>query len=301
MCVPKVVIVVAYLLGRSDVLGPAAVQVLSRLAFFVASPALLFVTLAHADVGAVFFEALLVTAVTSSVACLLYLPVGLLRRRPPGETAVGAMASGYVNAGNLGIPIATYALGNAAEVAPVMLFQLTVLAPLFYDGARPDVRAGGRRAAATAADADRARAQPDRAGERRRPARLGDGTTAARCGTRSGGADRKPGRAGDAAGVRAVAAGRARPGAGDRGRPWSPCCCSRISCSRRWRWRSAWCWASRATPCWRWSSARRCRRRRTSSATRCGSGRASRSAGTQDWSPRCSARPASPRSPCSTS
>jgi hypothetical protein len=41
------------------------------------------------------------------------------------------MASGYVNAGNLGIPIATYALGNAAEVAPVMLFQLTVLAPLF--------------------------------------------------------------------------------------------------------------------------------------------------------------------------
>jgi hypothetical protein len=41
------------------------------------------------------------------------------------------MASGYVHAGNLGIPIATYALGNAAEVAPVMLFQLTVLAPLF--------------------------------------------------------------------------------------------------------------------------------------------------------------------------
>jgi predicted permease len=69
--------------------------------------------------------------VSSSVVCLLYLPVGLLRRRPPGETAVGAMASGYVNAGNLGIPIATYALGNAAEVAPVMLFQLTVLAPVF--------------------------------------------------------------------------------------------------------------------------------------------------------------------------
>jgi malonate transporter and related proteins len=37
----------------------------------------------------------------------------------------------YVNAGNLGIPIATYVLGSAAEVAPVMLFQLTVLAPVF--------------------------------------------------------------------------------------------------------------------------------------------------------------------------
>jgi len=126
-----IVIVVGYLLGRSGLLGPGSVEVLSRLAFFVASPALLFVTLAQADVRAVFSEALVVTAVSSSVACLLYLPVGLLRHRPPGETAVGSMASGYVNAGNLGIPIATYALGNAAEVAPVMLFQLTVLAPVF--------------------------------------------------------------------------------------------------------------------------------------------------------------------------
>ena len=126
-----IVIVVGYLLGRSGALGPKAVDVLSRVAFFVASPALLFVTLAHADVHAVFSASLIVTAVSSSLACLLYLPVGLLRHRPSGETAVGSMASGYVNAGNLGIPIATYALGNAAEVAPVMLFQLTVLAPLF--------------------------------------------------------------------------------------------------------------------------------------------------------------------------
>jgi malonate transporter and related proteins len=141
------VVVVGYLLGRSGVLGPGAVDVLSRLAFFVATPALLFVTLAHSDVHAVFSGALLVTAVSSSAACLLYLPVGLLRNRPAGETAVGAMASGYVNAGNLGIPIATYALGNAAEVAPVMLFQLAVLGPVFAtvldliaaraDGGRP--------------------------------------------------------------------------------------------------------------------------------------------------------------------
>jgi malonate transporter and related proteins len=56
------------------------------------------------------------------------------------------MASGYVNAGNLGIPIATYALGNAAEVAPVMLFQLTVLAPLFTTVlGLTSARAGGQR------------------------------------------------------------------------------------------------------------------------------------------------------------
>jgi malonate transporter and related proteins len=144
-----VVVAVGYLVGRAGVLGPAATTVLSRTAFFVASPALLFVTLSRADIGAVFSERLVVTAVTSTLACALYVPIGLLRRRPAGETAVGAMASGYVNAGNLGLPIATYALGNAAEVAPVLLFQLAVLTPFFTtvldllsertDGKRPSV------------------------------------------------------------------------------------------------------------------------------------------------------------------
>ena len=126
-----VVVAVGFVVGRTGVLGPTATHVLSRAAFFVASPALLFVTLARADVAAVFSHGLVVTAVTSVLACLLYVPVGLLLRRPAAETAVGAMASGYVNAGNLGLPIATYVLGDAAEVAPVLLFQLAVLTPLF--------------------------------------------------------------------------------------------------------------------------------------------------------------------------
>ncbi|HLU56900.1 MAG TPA: AEC family transporter [Pseudonocardia sp.] len=126
-----VVVAVGYVVGRTGVLGPAATQVLSRAAFFVASPALLFSTLARTDVTAVFSAGLVVTAVTSVLACLLYLPVGLLLRRPAGETVVGAMASGYVNAGNLGLPVATYALGNVTEVVPVLVFQLAVLTPFF--------------------------------------------------------------------------------------------------------------------------------------------------------------------------
>ncbi|OLL75788.1 Auxin Efflux Carrier [Pseudonocardia sp. Ae263_Ps1] len=69
--------------------------------------------------------------VTSSLACALFVPIALLRRRPAGEAVVGSMASGYVNAGNLGIPIATYVLGDPATVAPVLLFQLAILTPLF--------------------------------------------------------------------------------------------------------------------------------------------------------------------------
>jgi malonate transporter len=142
-----VVVAVGYLVGRAGVLGPAATQVLSRAAFFVASPALLFSTLARTDVGAVFSEGLVVTAVTSVLVCLLYIPVGLLRRRPAGETAVGAMASGYVNAGNLGLPIATYALGNVTEAVPVLVFQLAVLTPVFTTvlGVLSERADGGRR------------------------------------------------------------------------------------------------------------------------------------------------------------
>jgi predicted permease len=125
------VVAVGYVLGRIGALGPSATQVLSRAAFFAASPALLFVTVARADVHAVLSGHLLVTALAGSLACLLYLPVGLLRHRPPGEVAIGAMASGYVNAGNLGLPIASYVFGDAAVVAPVLLFQLAVLTPLF--------------------------------------------------------------------------------------------------------------------------------------------------------------------------
>ena len=126
-----VVVGLGYVVGRTGVLGDGAVEVLSRTAFFVATPALLFVILAGANVRAVFSDALVVTVVTSTLECLLYVPLGVLRHRPAGETALGAMASGYVNSGNLGLPIAAYALGDAAAVVPVMLFQLAVMTPVF--------------------------------------------------------------------------------------------------------------------------------------------------------------------------
>jgi malonate transporter and related proteins len=66
-----VVVGVGYVVGRTGVLGEGAVEVLSRTAFFVATPALLFVILAGANVRAVFSAGLVVTAATSTVVCLL--------------------------------------------------------------------------------------------------------------------------------------------------------------------------------------------------------------------------------------
>ena len=126
-----VVVAVGVVVGRLGLLPDSATETLSRTAFFVATPALLFVTLLRADVARVLSTGLVVTALAALAVCALYVPVGMLRRRPRGETVVGSMASGYLNAGNLGLPIATYALGSAAEIAPALIFQLAVLTPTY--------------------------------------------------------------------------------------------------------------------------------------------------------------------------
>jgi malonate transporter len=51
-------------------------------------------------------------------------------RLPATALTTGALASSYVNAGNLGIPVAVYVLGGASYVAPVLLFQVLVMAPV---------------------------------------------------------------------------------------------------------------------------------------------------------------------------
>ncbi len=125
------VVALGWLVGRAGVLGPGASEVLSRLSFFVATPALLFLTLADAEPTAVLSTALLATA-GSAVACaLLYCLLARWRwRARPADLATGALASSYVNAGNLGIPVAVYVLGDASYVAPVLLFQVLVMAPV---------------------------------------------------------------------------------------------------------------------------------------------------------------------------
>ena len=53
----------------------------------------------------------------------------VLWKREAGDTVIAAFCSAYVNAGNLGLPIAAYALGDAALIAPMWLAQLIILQP----------------------------------------------------------------------------------------------------------------------------------------------------------------------------
>jgi predicted permease len=125
------VIAVGYLIGRLDLLGDHAQHVLSRLAFFVLSPALLFTVLSEADVSHLFSALLPISAIAVVANIVVFLVVALVVwRRRLSDATIGALASGYVNANNIGLPVSVYVLGDASSSAPVILLQLIVLAPI---------------------------------------------------------------------------------------------------------------------------------------------------------------------------
>lgn len=125
-----VVIGVGYVIGLRGYLGEQGRDVLTRLAFHVATPALLFTVLAQADLSVIFSTRLLVTALSTAAVAGLFVAVGVVRRWGVARTTIGALCAGYVNSGNLGIPIAVYVLGDASLVAPVLLFQLVGVTPV---------------------------------------------------------------------------------------------------------------------------------------------------------------------------
>jgi malonate transporter and related proteins len=125
-----VVIGLGMLLAHTRVVDASGQRVLSAVAFYLASPALLFVTLLDSDLGRVF--SLNVVAIVAGVVATgaVTIAVARIRHHDVGRTVVATLCSSYCNAGNLGLPIAAYVLGDAALIAPVLLLQLLVLQPL---------------------------------------------------------------------------------------------------------------------------------------------------------------------------
>ena len=124
-------IFVGYVIGRIDLLGTHAREVLSRLTFFVLSPFLLFSVLAKADAHVLFSALLPVSAIAAVVVIAAYALIArIVWKRSVGETVIGALSSGQVNSNNIGIPLSLYLLGSAAYPAPVILMQLLVFTPI---------------------------------------------------------------------------------------------------------------------------------------------------------------------------
>ncbi|MHA6511602.1 AEC family transporter [Tessaracoccus sp. Z1128] len=124
------VVAVGFVLARARLVGRSAQRALGDVAFYVGQPALVLVAVAGADVR------LLVGwhVVAFGGACVLAgstFALLMARRWRTGraEAAIGYLATSYVNAGNLGMPIAAFVLGDAAWAAPAMLLQVLILQP----------------------------------------------------------------------------------------------------------------------------------------------------------------------------
>jgi predicted permease len=127
----SVPILAGYVLGRSGLLGPGANKQLNLLAVSFLMPVLLFMIMAKATPQTLFSRLAMVSLLAAVAVFAVYaLVAGLIWRRGAASVTVGALASGYTNANNIGLPIALHMLGNPALVAPVVLYQTAVFAPV---------------------------------------------------------------------------------------------------------------------------------------------------------------------------
>jgi len=125
-----VIIAFGLLLGHVGVVDARGQRTLGAVAFFLASPALLFSVLQDSDISRVFSGNLVAISAAVLVTSTMTVGVARIRRQELGRSVVATMCSSYSNAGNLGLPIAAYVLGDTALIAPVLLLQLLVLQPL---------------------------------------------------------------------------------------------------------------------------------------------------------------------------
>ncbi len=121
---------VGWLAGRTGLLGADAEAVLGRFVFHVSMPAALFTVVARTDLASFADRWVLAFAAGTLVASVLGLAAGPRAKRSTAERTVAVMAAGYVNSGNLGIPVAAQVLGNASFAAPVLLFQVLLVTPV---------------------------------------------------------------------------------------------------------------------------------------------------------------------------
>ena len=123
------VIAVGAGLAHRGVLDERAVQTMGEIAFFVATPALMVVTIAGIDLAAAGSN-IVASAVALGLALTTYALVARLRwRLPTGEVVIGSLAASYANVGNLGVAIAAYVVGDVAVVVPTLLLQMMIVQP----------------------------------------------------------------------------------------------------------------------------------------------------------------------------
>lgn len=125
-----IIIAAGFVLAHARLVDLSAQRMLAVLTFYLASPALLLTMLSGSKPAELFSGNLVATGGAVAVSGAIAALVARIRGWDLGHAVIAAMCSLYVNAANLGIPIAVYVLGDATLVVPTLLLQLVVLQPL---------------------------------------------------------------------------------------------------------------------------------------------------------------------------
>ncbi|WEV52746.1 AEC family transporter [Bifidobacterium sp. ESL0798] len=126
-----VIIGTGYVAARFNIGGPSAQMVLNRYAFFVTNPFLMFAILSKEPILEIFHPSIIVAFFSALAVGLLFLILNkFFYHMGPADATVGALNSLYLNSNNIGLPIATYILGNGALVAPILVMQQAIFTPI---------------------------------------------------------------------------------------------------------------------------------------------------------------------------
>ncbi len=126
------VIAVGFILAKTGVIAEDKQRlVLNRIAFYAATPALLFSVVAKSDPQHLFSPVIVVTFLATLATAALYCVISaVFFKKDIATTAIGAAAASYVNSNNIGLPVSIYVLGTGAYVAPVLVMQMVIFAPM---------------------------------------------------------------------------------------------------------------------------------------------------------------------------
>ena len=123
-------ITAGFLAPRLGVVTADVQAALVRLSYFLAAPALIFMVVARSDLSLVFHSSLLIQLAATGASAAIFLLINRFWLKLRGSTVtVAVCSSSYINAINIGIPIAIYVLDDPAATIPLILFQVLVIAP----------------------------------------------------------------------------------------------------------------------------------------------------------------------------
>lgn len=126
------IIFVGFLLAKFRVISSDEQRlVLNRVAFFAATPALLFTVVSNSKPEELFSLVILGSSLAALATATVFVLVSrLFFRMDRGSTVMGAASTGYVNSNNIGLSVGIYVLDNPAYVAPLLVVQIVLFTPL---------------------------------------------------------------------------------------------------------------------------------------------------------------------------